>query len=163
MLEALRPGGPEIGQELLERLEPLRIDGIDASRTVSADIDQPGSAEHLEMLRHRLLGDGEMAADLASGARAVPHELENVASTWLDKRAEDCLRTHPPTVWCMSMKKTSLDLHKPQLVMVPFSYRQSQHVPRRSRGTATLPGYRTSQPNPRGDVRCATSVLREAD
>jgi hypothetical protein len=46
------------------------------------------------MLRDRLLRDVEVAADLTGGARSVPHELQNVASTRLDQRGEDCLRGH---------------------------------------------------------------------
>src|SRR5262249_36928849 len=84
-----------IRQELVERLEASRIDRIDAPLTVSADVNQPGSRQDLKVLRDRLLGDLEMAADLASRAWPIAHELEDVAPTWLDQGTEDCLRRHP--------------------------------------------------------------------
>src|SRR5215831_9499705 len=107
---------PQIRKELLQCLEPLCIEGIDAAWTVFTHVNQAGSAEHLEVLRDSLLGDVEVAADLTGGARPVAHELEHVASTRLDECAEDRLRGHHRTVWPVSTETSSLDLHKPRLV-----------------------------------------------
>jgi hypothetical protein len=95
LLETLQARRPEIRQEVLQRLEALRIDRIHAPLTVSADGNQPGFFQDLKVLRDRLLGDLEMAADLAGRAWPIAHELEDVTSTWLDQCAEDCLRRHP--------------------------------------------------------------------
>src|SRR5215469_14726874 len=93
-LEPLQARRPEIRQELLERLEALRIDRVNTSLTFPAHVDEAGSGQHLEVLRHRLLCDLEMAPDLAGRARPSAHELEDVAPAWLDERGEDRLGSH---------------------------------------------------------------------
>ena len=90
-LETVQTVWPQTGEELLERLEARRVDGIDAALTFPFDLHQTGLAQYLEMLRHGLLGNVEMAPDLAGGTRPVTHELEDVAPPRLDECAEDSL------------------------------------------------------------------------
>jgi len=111
-LQTLQARRPQIRQELIKRLEALRVDRIDAPLTVSVDVNQPSFCQDLKVLRDRLLGDLEMAADLAGRTRPITHQLKDFASTRLDQGTEHRLCGHPRQVCPESAKVSSIDLHK---------------------------------------------------
>ena len=120
MLEPLKLRGPELGQEVPQRVEPFGPHHIEALLAVWADSDQPGVLEHLQMLGDRLLSDVEVLGDLVDRTWLVAHQPQNRASAWLGEGLErgiahggqDSTRTSIDLYKCRVIPYTSLSLYK---------------------------------------------------
>src|SRR5262245_41772193 len=71
LLQALQLPGPELGEEVPQRGEPLRPGRVEPLLAARADRHQPGLPEHLQVLRDGLLGDVEPPGDLVDRQRPV--------------------------------------------------------------------------------------------
>lgn len=111
MLEPLKLRGPELGEEVPQRVEPFGPHHIQALLAVWADSDQPGVPEHLQMLGDRLLSDVEVLGDLVDGTWLVAHQPQNRASAWLGEGLE-CGIAHGG----QGSTRTSIDLYKCRLI-----------------------------------------------
>src|SRR5262245_37246293 len=94
LLQALKALGPEIGQEAVENLQALRVEDVEALLSAPSDVDEAGLGEDLQVLGDRLLGDGEVLADLARRPWPVPDEAQHRLAPRLDQGAKDCLAAH---------------------------------------------------------------------
>src|SRR5215469_14522683 len=88
LLEALQAVGPELGEEVPQRGEPLRAHHVQAPLAVRADRHQAGVPEHLQVLGNGLLGDVEPLGDLVDRARPVAHQPQDVAAARLGEGLE---------------------------------------------------------------------------
>jgi len=55
---------------------------------IHARVDEPGIAEHPQVLRHRRLADGELVNELADGALAVAEQVEDAPALRLGEDVE---------------------------------------------------------------------------
>jgi len=76
------------GQPGVDLRQRLRAQPVPPALGVLADLDQPRLAEHLEMLRHRRLGQGEPLDQVADGALAVSEQVEDLAPARLRENFE---------------------------------------------------------------------------
>src|SRR5258707_15064797 len=67
MLEPLQALGPELGEEVPQRGEPLRPHGIQAPLAVRVHRNQAGVPEHLQGQGDGLLGECELPGELVDG------------------------------------------------------------------------------------------------
>ena len=80
-LESRHPHPPEPAEPCVELAQRLAFHGVEASGAVGAHRGEAAVAQHLQVLRHRRLGDAELALDhLDDAARrrfAVGEQLED--------------------------------------------------------------------------------------
>src|SRR5262245_29188094 len=91
VLEALQVLGPELGQEVPHRIEPVRAQQVQALLAARADRDQARVLEHLQVLRYRLLGDVEVVRDLVDRPRLVADQPQDRPAAWLGEGGEGCV------------------------------------------------------------------------
>src|SRR5258708_26820581 len=75
-LQAVEAGRPQLAEERVERAQALGIDDVEPAPPLPADGHEAGLAQNLEVLRHRLLADVEVPADLAGRPRPGADEAE---------------------------------------------------------------------------------------
>ncbi len=83
---------------MFQRLQSLGVYYVQAPPAVPANVHEPGFCEDLEVLRHRLLADVEMLADLPYGARRVPYETKDGLAARLGQRSKNAFTAHRLTV-----------------------------------------------------------------
>jgi hypothetical protein len=105
LLEAAKPGGPQLGEEGLQRFEALGTDHVEPSLTVGADGDEPGLPEDLEVVGDGLLGDLEVGGNLVDRAGLVADEDEHRPPAGLCECGPGRLGVHLP-------ENIILDLYK---------------------------------------------------
>src|SRR5262249_1655104 len=86
-LQAAQRRGPELREELIEDLEPVRVDDVETALALLADVDKTSIGEDLKVLREGLLRDVEVLADLAGRAGLVAHEAQHRLPPRLGQRA----------------------------------------------------------------------------
>src|SRR5262244_957209 len=97
LLQALQAVGPELGEEVPQRGEPLRAHHVEAPLAVRADRHQAGVPEHLQVLGDGLLGDVELLGDLVDRARPVAYQPQDVTPARLGEGLERGV-AHAPSV-----------------------------------------------------------------
>lgn len=93
-LETLEAGGPQLGEELVERDEPLGPDGVQVPAPLLAHLEQTRVSEDVEVLRDRLLRDVEVLSDLPGRAWLVTHEPQDRKPTGFGEGPQRALRLH---------------------------------------------------------------------
>src|SRR5262245_34490701 len=94
-LERLEPLVPEALEERLHVGETLGPDAVEAARSVSSFVHEPGLLEHGQVLRDRRPRHLEVRGDLAGRQLLVPHELQDPASVRLGEGFQGGLHRHP--------------------------------------------------------------------
>src|SRR4051812_49891561 len=75
-------------QPLLDRAERFGLQPVDASLAVDRRLDQPGIAQHLQVLRHRRLTEPELVDQLPHGVLGVEEQVEDLAAVRLGEHLE---------------------------------------------------------------------------
>jgi len=86
LLQAGEPCGPELGQEVLQGLQPVRSDRVESPLTLPVHVDQPCFLQYLQMLGDGLLGHVEVSGDLAHRPRLVPDQAKHRLAPRLRER-----------------------------------------------------------------------------
>jgi hypothetical protein len=89
VLEPLERLRPQVREHATNRLERLRTKRIESLRSIASLGEQTGAFEHLQMLAHGLLRDGEVRRDLADGELVAPDELQHVAPMRVGESAKN--------------------------------------------------------------------------
>lgn len=94
LLEPPQPPWPEVPKKGVEDLQGFEVDGIEPVLALSADVHQAGVGQDVQVLRHRLLGDVEVPADLSCRTRPVPDQSKHRLPAGLRQCPEEGLATH---------------------------------------------------------------------
>ena len=94
LFEAFEARGPQLGEQLADRLEPLGAYRIQAPLTLRADGHEACILEHLQVLGDGLLADVEARGDLVDRVRVVADEHEDRYSARLGERSQRGFGTH---------------------------------------------------------------------
>src|SRR5437660_6833845 len=100
-LEPVQGVRPELGEEITQPGQALKTDRVKALLAPRADGDQPGVPQHLQVLRHRLLGDVEPLGDLARRPRPVPEQPQDIPPVRFADRPERGL-AHPAIIQALT-------------------------------------------------------------
>jgi hypothetical protein len=87
LIESLLPCAPVRFEPLVELLEGLRPEAVDALLRDRTGFDEPGLAQHAEVLRDLGLSKAEPVHDLSDRARLPPEELDDLATIGLGESA----------------------------------------------------------------------------
>jgi hypothetical protein len=94
-VEALAPELPVGLQPLLELVQGLRAQGVQAPLAIDPGPDEPGLPQHPKMLRDARLAEAEPEHELVHRPLALPQEVEDVPAMRLGDHLEG---GHPPTI-----------------------------------------------------------------
>ena len=92
--ERVRPSGLEIHrthEPPVDLGQGLGHEPVPAALGVLSDRHEPRLAQHLEVLRHGGLGEGQVVGEVADPALAAPEQLEDVPTSGLGDGVEDGL------------------------------------------------------------------------
>jgi hypothetical protein len=87
-VEARGPHGPVGGEPLVDLLQGLAADAVEAALGVDAGFDQTGVAEDTEVLGDGRLADGKGLDEVSDRALAVPEEIEDAPAVALGQHLE---------------------------------------------------------------------------
>jgi len=89
-VEARAPEAAVAVQPAVELGDAVLAQRIDAPLAVGRDLDEAGLLEHLEVPRHRRLGDaGQGRGEVSGRLRAEEEQIEQRAAAWIRDGGED--------------------------------------------------------------------------
>src|SRR5262245_37212739 len=90
-VELIEPLGPRALVTLdpvVDGLERLTVQPVEALPALVADVDRPDLSEHAQVLRHLWLGQPEQAHEVVHGTLPAGEEIEDLPPPWLSHRVE---------------------------------------------------------------------------
>src|SRR5262245_5339771 len=91
-LECVHAPGPELAkgrQPDVQLLKGFRLQTVDTALSVHRGLDEPGVAQHAQVLRHRRLRHAKLTLDLANRLLGREEEGQDRAAVRLRKNLED--------------------------------------------------------------------------
>src|ERR1039457_3548372 len=88
LLQAAQGVGPELGEQLADRLERLVVQRVEAAGSLAALGKEAGLLEHADVLADRLLGEGEGRRDPARGELGVLAEAQDLPAVRVGERPQ---------------------------------------------------------------------------
>jgi hypothetical protein len=64
VFEPLQGAGPQVGENLANRVEGLRVEGVEPLGALAPLTEQAGTVQYLQVVADALLGDRELPGDL---------------------------------------------------------------------------------------------------